>query len=335
MSDLLKFTDKGIYCEAGKFFIDPWKPVDNAIITHAHSDHARWGSKRYLAHSDSREILKLRLGENIKLRTLAYSEPLSINGVKVSFYPAGHIFGSAQVKIEYKGEVWVASGDYKTESDGFTIDFEPVKCHTFITESTFGLPVFKWQQQSEIISEINNWWKANKEAGKTSILCAYALGKAQRLISAVDCSIGKIFVHGSVANVNEALIRNGAILPETIRVTNEIDKSLFKGNLVITPVSGLGSSWIKKFSPYETAMVSGWMNIRGMKRRRSVQRGFVLSDHADWMGLNEAVKGTGAEKVFVTHGYQSVFARYLSGLGYDAKEVITEYAGEQLTEQPD
>ncbi|MEL6556772.1 MAG: ligase-associated DNA damage response exonuclease [Bacteroidota bacterium] len=333
MDSLLKFTDKGIFCGAGNFFIDPWKPVNNAVITHAHSDHARWGSKHYLAHSDSREILKLRLGNEIKLRTVDYNEEILINGVKVSLHPAGHIFGSAQIRVEHKGEVWVASGDYKTESDGFTVDFEPVKCHTFITESTFGLPVFKWQEQSVIIDEINSWWKENKEAGKTSILCAYALGKAQRLLTAVDQSIGDIYVHGSVANVNEALSNNGAVLPETIRVTNEIDKSLYKGNLVITPMSGLGSSWVNKFSPYETAMVSGWMNIRGMKRRRAVQRGFVLSDHADWTGLNEAVMATEAERVFVTHGYQSAYARFLCEQGLDAQEVITQYEGEQLTGQ--
>ncbi|MGB3464013.1 MAG: ligase-associated DNA damage response exonuclease [Cyclobacteriaceae bacterium] len=333
MSELIRFTERGIYCEAGDFYIDPWKPVDKAIITHAHSDHARWGSKQYLAHHDSREVLKLRLGEDINLQTIGYDEQISVNGVKIAMFPAGHIFGSAQIRIEHKGEVWVASGDYKTESDGFTVDFEPVKCHTFITESTFGLPVFNWQPQHEVMSDINQWWKDNQVAGKTSIICAYALGKAQRVMSAIDASIGKIYLHGAVANVNEALIRNGAILPEATRVTNEINKEDYIGNLIVTPLSGLGTSWVNKFSPYETAMVSGWMNIRGMKRRRAVQRGFVLSDHADWKGLNEAIAATGAERVFVTHGYQSVFARYLGELGYDAQEVITEYEGERLVEE--
>lgn len=333
MSDLLRFTDKGIFCEQGNFYIDPWKPVDRAVLTHAHSDHARWGSKQYLAHHDSREVLKLRLGEDISLRTIAYNEEISVDGVKITLFPAGHIFGSAQVRVEYKGEIWVASGDYKTETDGFTVDFEPVPCHTFITESTFGLPVFNWRPQQEIMSEINQWWRENKAAGKTSIICAYALGKAQRVMSAIDTSIGDIYLHGAVANVNEALEKDGAILPDATRVTKEINKDLYKGNLIITPLSGLGTSWVNKFSPYETAMVSGWMNIRGMKRRRAVQRGFVLSDHADWKGLNEAIAATGAERVFVTHGYQSVFARYLSELGYDAKEVVTEYEGEQLAEE--
>ena len=329
MAELLRFTERGIYCEQGDFFIDPWRPVSHAVITHAHADHARWGSRYYLAHHHSREILKLRLGADIRLTTIEYGESVMRNGVEVTLFPAGHIYGSAQVRVAYKGEVWVVSGDYKTEADGFSGVFEPVKCHTFITESTFGLPVFRWQPQAEVMTEINNWWRQNQREGKTSILTAYALGKAQRLISSVDASIGRIYVHGAVANVNEALERDGAQLPETIRVTADIDKKDYAGNLVITPASGLGTSWIRKFSPYDTAMVSGWMQIRGMKRRRAVQRGFVLSDHADWEGLNEAVDATGAERVFVTHGYQSVFARYLTDKGYEAKEVITEYEGEQ------
>ncbi|MEL7148784.1 MAG: ligase-associated DNA damage response exonuclease, partial [Bacteroidota bacterium] len=274
MAELITFTDRGIYCPQGGFYIDPWKPVEHAVITHAHSDHARFGSKNYLAHHKSCEILKLRLGEDINLRTIPYGETVSRNGVQITLFPAGHIFGSAQVRVSYKGETWVASGDYKTESDGFSDDFEPVKCHTFITESTFGLPVFRWQPQADIMKEVNAWWRKNQRDGKTSILTAYALGKAQRLITALDTEIGDIYVHGAVANVNEALERNGAVLPKTIRVTQEIPRSNYPGSMVITPASGLGTSWIKKFSPYETAMVSGWMQIRGMKRRRAVQRGF-------------------------------------------------------------
>mgnify|MGYP001799336727 CR=1 FL=1 len=331
MTELLTFTDRGIYCAQGDFFIDPWKPVDYAVITHAHSDHARFGSRYYLAHDKSEEILKLRLGADIKLDTIAYGKTVRRNGVEITLFPAGHIYGSAQVRVTYKGETWVVSGDYKTESDGFSGDFEPVKCHTFITESTFGLPVFQWRPQAEIMEDINQWWRSNQAEGKTSILTAYALGKAQRLIAAVDSGIGDIYVHGAVANVNEALERNGAILPRTIRVTPEIDRKSYPGSLVITPASGLGTSWIKKFSPFETAMVSGWMQIRGMKRRRAVQRGFIMSDHADWEGLNAAVDATGAERVFVTHGYQSVFSRYLTEKGYDAREVITEYEGELPT----
>lgn len=328
MKELLTFTEKGIYCEKGGFYIDPWKPVDQAVITHAHADHARWGSKKYLAQELNKDILQLRLGPEIDLQTLPYREPLRINGINVSFHPAGHIWGSSQVRVEYKGEVWVASGDYKVENDGFSGSFEPVKCHTFITESTFGLPVFRWTPQSDVINDINGWWRKNAAEGKSSILCAYALGKAQRLLYNLDLSIGKIFAHGAVVNVNEALKASGARLPEVKYAGNEVDKKEYRGSLIITPSSSMGTTWMNKFQPFEVATVSGWMNIRGIKRRRNAGHGFVLSDHADWEGLNQAVEATGAEKILVTHGYSEAFSRWLKERGYDADVVETFFSGE-------
>lgn len=333
MNDLCTFTERGIYCPQGNFYIDPWQPVDQAIITHAHSDHARWGHSKYLAQTQNKEILKLRLGQDINLATIDYGETISMNGVKVSFHPAGHIWGSAQVRLEHQGQVWVISGDYKVENDGFSGSFEPVKCHTFITESTFGLPVFKWKPQGEVINEINDWWRKNKAEGKTSILCAYALGKAQRIIANVDQTIGTIYVQGAVDNVNKALQRDGAQLPETIYAGPEIDKKLYPGSLVITPSSSIGTSWMRKFNPYELATVSGWMQIRGIKRRRNSGHGFVLSDHADWEGLNQAVASTGAERVFVTHGYTDVFSRWLEQQGLESGIVKTKFEGELLENQ--
>ncbi|MFA0964631.1 ligase-associated DNA damage response exonuclease [Roseivirga sp. BDSF3-8] len=325
---LLVFTDKGIYCPQGKFFIDPWKPVNRAIITHAHSDHARWGSKYYLSHLHSIPVLKHRLGHDITCEGIDYGEPRMINGVQVTFFPAGHIPGSAQARVTYKDEVWVASGDYKTEDDGFCTPFEPVGCHTFITESTFGLPIYKWEKQADIFKEVNQWWQKNKSEGKASILCGYALGKAQRMLTNIDPSIGKIFVHGAIHNTNEALLQAGLKLPDTERVTADTNKKEFPGSLIVAPPSALGSSWIRKFRPYSSAIGSGWMNLRGAKRRRAVDRGFILSDHADWNGLNEAVKATGAQKVFVTHGYTAAFSFWLKGKGIDAEEVKTQYEGE-------
>jgi len=284
-------------------YIDPNQAVDRAIVTHAHSDHARPGSKYYLAQEQNEGILRLRLGEDIKLETKNYSDPVTIHGVTFSFHPAGHIWGSCQVRVEHAGEVWVVSGDYKVEDDGFSAPYEAVQCHNFITESTFALPVFKWKPQDGVINEINHWWKSNSEEGKSSILCAYALGKAQRIIHNVDPTIGRIYVHGAVANVNEALSASGAILPETMYASPEVDKKDYLGSLIVTPSSSIGTSWMNKFFPYEVATVSGWMNIRGIKRRRNAGRGFVLSDHADWDGLNHAVKESGAERVYVTHGY--------------------------------
>jgi putative mRNA 3-end processing factor len=328
MKDLLTFTDQGIYCETGDFFIDPWKPVDKAIITHAHSDHAKWGHKKYLSHHLNRNILKLRLGADINLQTVDYTETITLNGVKVSFHPAGHIWGSCQIRVTYKGEVWVVSGDYKIENDGFSHSFEPVKCHTFITESTFGLPVFNWRPQDKVIDDIKAWWRANAEEGKASILTAYALGKAQRLIHNLGNDLGPIYVHGSIENVNTALQKDGARLPKTTYVSDKISKSSFPGSLIITPGSSLGTSWVNRFYPYEIATVSGWMQIRGIKRRRNAGHGFVMSDHADWDGLNQAISQTGAERIFVTHGYTDVFSRWLSDQGYDAKIVETLYEGE-------
>lgn len=328
MASLLTFTKKGIYCPAGDFYIDPWRPVKRAIITHGHSDHARWGMDSYLAHQDSEPILKLRLGSKIPLQTIDYHESISINGVKVSLHPAGHIIGSAQVRVEHRGEVWVASGDYKTHSDPVATDFEPVKCNAFITESTFGLPVYRWRPEAEIMQEINAWWKQNQSNGKTSVIFAYSLGKAQRIIAGLDQSIGTIFTHGAVENTNQAFREFGIALPPTTLVHKDIPKASFKGNMVIAPPSASGNPWMRNFNPYVAASASGWMALRGARRRRNMDKGFVLSDHADWDGLLTAIKETGCSKVIVTHGYTDIFARYLNELGYDASTEKTEFSAE-------
>ena len=319
--DLLTFTSHGIYCERAKAYIDPVRPVERAIITHAHSDHARPGSHYYLAQKANDHILRLRLGEGVRLELKDWGESFSIHGVSFSFHPAGHIWGSSQVRVEYKGEVWCVSGDYKLEDDGFSPNFEPVRCHNFITESTFGLPVFHWQPQQQVFGDISAWWSENAREGKTSILTAYALGKAQRLIANLGNDEREVFVHGAIENVNQALIASGAELPKTTYVTNDIPKERFRGALILTPSSGIGSSWVRKFQPFDVATVSGWMAIRGIKRRRNAGKGFVLSDHADWSGLNEAVKMTGAERVFVAHGYTDAYARWLCEKGWDAKSI--------------
>lgn len=325
---LIEFRKEGLYCPMADVYIDPWHPVDKAIITHAHSDHARGGSKYYYAHHHSEAILKQRLGDQIHLETTGYNQSLDLNGVKISLHPAGHIYGSAQVRLEYKGEIWVFSGDYKTDDDNFCEPFEPVKCHTYITESTFGLPIYKWAPQQEIFSQVNEWWKFNQDNGKTTVLFAYALGKAQRILQNLDFTIGKVFVHGAIYNVNEALKLNGAKLPDFQKITPEMDRKEFQGALILAPPSALGSPWMKKFKPFSTGMASGWMNLRGAKRRRAIDRGFILSDHADWPGLLKAVEATGAHCIFATHGYSASFSRYLNENGYEAHEVRTQYEGE-------
>ncbi|RYY54981.1 MAG: ligase-associated DNA damage response exonuclease, partial [Chitinophagaceae bacterium] len=289
--------------------------------------HARPGSKSYLCHHFTKPLLELRLGD-YPYQAVEWNEPVWIDGVKVSLHPAGHIIGSSQVRVEYKGEVWVVSGDYKLEDDGISGVFEPVKCDTFITESTFGLPIYKWKPQQDIFNRIGNWIRENNSIGKTSILMAYSLGKAQRLLSCIEQTGLPIFLHGAVFNVHQALVNSGWKLPAVQRVQPDMPKELFKGNVVIAPGSADGTPWIKKFSPYHVGVCSGWMQVRGNLRRRNADAGFALSDHADWDGLLEAVKATGATKVFVTHGFQAAFSRFLNENGIEAGEVKTEYGTE-------
>lgn len=324
---LIEFTDKGLYCPRGGFYIDPWKPVDKALITHAHSDHARWGSKAYLCHKDSLPILMLRLGENV-YQTVEWHETIFMNGVQVSFHPAGHVIGSSQIRVEWNGEVWVVSGDYKIVDDGISGLFEPVRCHTFVTESTFGLPIYKWKTPLQIDTDIKNWIVKNQAIGKTSVLIAYSLGKAQRVIKAASEVTDKLFAHGAVFNVQDTFINAGWKLPAVKKVTADVPKNEMAGGVIIAPPSADGTPWMKRFIPYSTGMCSGWMQVRGNMRRRNADAGFVLSDHADWPGLLEAVKATGAQKVFVTHGFQAVFSRYLNEIGIESAEVKTQFGND-------
>lgn len=329
---IVEFKDEGIYVPQADVYIDPWRKVSKAIITHGHADHARPGMKSYVASSAAVPVIKHRLGSQINISGVDYGDNFSINGVKFSFHPAGHVVGSAQVRVEYKGEVCVVSGDYKVENDGISGAFEPVKCHSFITESTFGLPIFRWKKQDEVIQDINKWWQDNASEGKVSILSAYSLGKAQRIIKNVDHSIGKVYTHGAVENINEVLRRQGVDLPETHRVKLGQKYKEHAGALVIAPGSSVNSGWSKRFKGFSSAAASGWMAMRGHRRRRGVDRGFILSDHADWDGLIQAIEHTGAEQVFVTHGYSDIFSRYLREKGYDAHVVSTEYTGDSEDE---
>ena len=319
---------EGLYCPPGDFYIDPWRKVERAVITHGHADHARSGHKHYLAARIGEGILRKRLGADIDLLALEYGESINHHGVKLSLHPAGHVLGSAQVRLEYKGEVWVASGDYKVENDGTCAPFESVPCHTFITESTFGLPIYAWQAQSEIFADINQWWQSNADNNRTSVLFCYAFGKAQRLLSGLNPNIGPILVHGAVEPLNKVYREAGVNLPATHYVSDLQDKTLFNKSIVLAPPSAQSTPWIKKFGDYSDAFASGWMQLRGTRRRRGVDRGFIMSDHADWPGLNKAIFATGAERVFVTHGQVHNMVRYLSEHGLDAQAFNTEYGDE-------
>lgn len=324
----IKFTSKGIYCVPGKFYLDPWKPVDLAVISHGHGDHARWGMKKYLCHHFSKSILKHRIGADINIESVDYGEMLNVNGVKLSFHPAGHIIGSAQIRMEWKGYVIVFSGDYKVQNDGISTPFELVKCNEFITESTFGLPIYNWLEPQEYREQMKSWVERNREDGKTSVFIGYSLGKAQRIMKSVeDC--GKIFVHSSIAKLNEAMESLGIQLPEYELVDFYENAKKTQGEIVVVPPALLDSNVIKKIPNRATAICSGWMQVRGSRRWRSADAGFAISDHADWNGLLETVKATEAEKVWVTHGQTEVFSRYLSEIGINAEPVKTIFGDEE------
>lgn len=328
MDDLVIQTPQGLYCPAGGFHIDPWRPVARALITHAHADHARPGHGHYLAAASGEHVLRARLG-SIALQTLAYGERITLNGVAVSLHPAGHVLGSAQVRLEHAGRVWVVSGDYKLGPDATCAPFEPVRCDVFITESTFGLPVYRWSPQAEVFAQIDAWWEANAAAGRASVLFCYAFGKAQRILAGVDANIGPIVVHGAVEPLNAAYRASGIVLPPTMRVSDVTDKALFKRALVLAPPSAAGSPWMKRFGDYSDAFASGWMQLRGARRRRALDRGFVLSDHADWPGLQQAIAATGAQRVIVTHGQVPVMVRWLREQGLQAEAFETEFGDER------
>ncbi|WP_343599937.1 ligase-associated DNA damage response exonuclease [Pseudomonas sp.] len=330
--DLVIARPEGLYCPPGDFYIDPWRPVNRAVITHGHGDHARSGNRHYLTAAPGAGILRSRLGQDIDLQTLAYGEQIRHHGVTLSLHPAGHVLGSAQVRLEYQGEVWVASGDYKVEPDGTCAAFEPVRCHTFITESTFGLPIYRWPSQATIFAGINAWWRSNREQGKASVLFCYAFGKAQRILHGLAPEIGPILVHGAVEPLNQVYREAGVRLPVT-RYAGDISRNdpLMRQALILAPPSAAGSSWMRRFGEYSDAFASGWMLLRGTRRRRGVDRGFVLSDHADWPGLLWAIGQTGAERVMVTHGSVHVLVRYLNEQGLDARAFVTEYGEEDDT----
>lgn len=324
---LLTTTDAGFYCAAGDFYIDPWRPVPRAVVTHAHADHYAWGCDHYLVAAEGKQVFRTRLGAEAKIQTQPYGESLEHNGVRISFHPAGHILGSAQIRVEYGGEVWVVTGDYKTEADSTCAPFDVVPCHGFITEATFGLPIYAWRPQQQIFDEINGWWRQNAAQGRASVLYCYALGKAQRVLAGIDASIGPIFTHGATERLNEAYRASGIALPETTYAL-AAKKTDFAGALICAPTSVRGTSWLNRFGPFSSGYVSGWMRVRGQRRQRAVDRGFVLSDHVDWRALMDTIKATGAERVGVTHGYIPVVVRYLREQGIDAYGIDTHYSSE-------
>lgn len=325
VENLLERNPDGLYCAAGGFYIDPWSPVDRAVITHAHADHVAPGSKAYLCARLCAPLLRTRLGTEAAIESVDYGQTVERNGVRVSFHPAGHILGSAQVRMEYHGETCVVSGDYKLAPDPTCAAFEPVRCHTFVTESTFGLPIFRWPEPGEMLSEMNDWWRDNQHAGKASVLFAYPLGKAQRVLAGIDSSIGPIYTHGAVEQFNRIYRESGLALPPTAYARSAPSKTDWTRALILAPPMAKTSPWLRRFGEFSTGLASGWMRIRGTRRRQSIDRGFVLSDHADWPALLAAVRASEAQTVWVTHGYRAPLARWFTENGTDAHAIETRY----------
>ena len=329
--DLVVLRPQGLYCPAGDFFIDPWRPVERAVITHAHADHARPGHGQYLCSAEGAGLLRARLGD-VRLQALAWGEALDLQGVRISLHPAGHVLGSAQVRIEWRGQVWVASGDYFVSGAGdhnpSCSPFEPLRCHCFITESTFGLPIYRWRPQAEVLAEVNAWWQHNAAAGRPSLLMAYSLGKAQRLLAGIDASAGPVYTHPAVETLNAVYRAAGVALPATTVLADGLRRDELAGALVVAPPAVHGSAWARRLGDFGDAFASGWMQLRGARRRQGVDRGFVLSDHADWPGLQQAIRATGASRVIVTHGYEAVMVRWLQEQGLQAGSFRTEFGEE-------
>lgn len=325
---LLVNTPSGLYCPKADVYLDPWKPVPRAILSHGHADHARWGSANYLCTPSASPVIRHRLGD-ISLQTLEYGKEIDLNGVTLSFHPAGHVLGSAQIRVSYRGEVAVFSGDYKVVADGFCEPFEAVRCHTFITESTFGLPVYHWTPQEEVFLEIAAWQTANRREGRLSVLYAYSLGKAQRLLQGLPACSGPFYTHTQVETVLEVMRNQGITLRPTIPIRESTPRADLLKGIIIAPPAAQGANWMHRFEPMGHGMVSGWMSLRGMRRRRNADKGFVLSDHADWKGLNEAIGQTGADKILVTHGYAEILSAWLREKGLDAAPLETDFEGDE------
>jgi putative mRNA 3-end processing factor len=339
--DLVRSTERGFYCAAGDFYIDPWQPVERAVLTHAHADHARPGSQRYLAAREGARLLRARLGDDLNLDLLEWGETRDIGGVRLSLHPAGHVLGSSQIRLESAGEVWVISGDYKLDPDPTCSPFEPLRADVFVTESTFGLPIYRWTAQPTLFSGMLDWWRENRDAGRTSVLFAYSLGKAQRVLAglaALGELPGAICTHGAVERMTAEYRASGVALPPTTPVS-ALDSgggaapSVLAGALVIAPPSAAGSLWLRRFPQRSLAFASGWMTLRGTRRRRALDRGFALSDHADWPQLLAAIAATGATRVQVTHGFREPMVRYLREQGLDAVAVASAWEGESAAEE--
>lgn len=316
---LLKVTADGLYCPLGGFHIDPSRGVDRALITHAHSDHARPGSSAYLCAREGVGLLRLRLGKKPVIQGVSRGETLRCGDVRVSFHPAGHMLGSAQIRIEHRGEIWVVSGDYKRDPDPTCADFEVVPCHTFITESTFGLPLYRWPESAGVFLEMQNWWRRNQSDGRTSVLYAYSIGKAQRLLAGLQPGPGPFLAHQAILDALPAYRTEGVRLPDVELATETRCHEARGQAILLTPPGPAVPQWLAGDDRFAFGMASGWMLPHHVRRKKAGERGFVLSDHVDWPALLRTVRETGAERLLVTHGFVGPVVRWFREQGMEAE----------------
>ena len=331
---MLTETSAGLYCEAGDFYLDPWQGVPRALITHAHGDHARSGSAAYLCATECAPLLRRRFGNDATIESRAYGQPVTLGRVRVSFHPAGHILGSAQIRIEGPEGIWVLSGDYKRASDPTCQPFEPVPCETFITESTFGLPIYQWDATHVVIAEMLDWWELNRARNLTSVVFCYTLGKAQRLLAELVRRTDRpVYVHGMMLSMIAAYRERGIEMSAIKPLIEQPRGASFAGELVLAPLSARGTPWMRRLGDISDAFVSGLMRVRGVRRQRAFDRGFVLSDHADWPQILQTISDTGASRVLASHGHAEPLARYLASQGLQSGVVRTAWEGEGLEER--
>lgn len=322
MSDLVISTPSGLYCPAGDFYIDPSGKVPRAVITHAHGDHARPGMGHYWAAKVGEGLLRARIGRDAASTLLNYGERITLGGATVSLHPAGHILGSAQVRIAIADAVWVASGDYKRCPDPTCAPFEPVRCDTFVTEATFAKPQFQWQNPSTVASEIYQWWQQCKAEGKAAVLFCYALGKAQRVLAELTRYTDEtVCLHGAMTPLVKLYRQAGVAMLPTLPVAAPPRNMSFAGRLVLAPPGARGTPWLRRFAPFATGFASGWMGEPQAPRRAAFDRGFTLSDHADWPGLIRSIEQTGAQRVRTMHGDSTALIAHLKAQGIDAAEL--------------
>jgi putative mRNA 3-end processing factor len=326
---MLTETPAGLLCAAGGFHIDPWGPVERAVITHAHGDHARPGSSAYLCADPCVPLLQRRFGSDARIQGLPYGQTMTLGGVTIAFHPAGHILGSAQIRIEGPEGVWVVAGDYKRAADPTCAPFTPVPCDTFVTESTFGLPIYRWDPAAVVINEILGWWDTNREERRTSVLFCYTIGKVQRILAELTSVTDRpVFVHGMMLQMIDAYREAGVRMLPVSSATEQPKGTKFAGELVLAPLSARGTPWMRRLGEHSDAFASGLMRVRGVRRQRAFDRGFVLSDHADWPALLDTIVDTGASRILATHGYAEPLARYLREAGRDAGIIRTAWEGE-------